>query len=67
LQKVFEAFKNSDFYKNLTAQEKSKAIIDLKKAMDEQIAPSIANLINEEMLKGKGSLHCYREREEANG
>jgi hypothetical protein len=54
IAKGLEAFKNSDFYKNLTAQEKSKAVNDLKKAMDEQIAPTIANLINEEMLKGKG-------------
>jgi len=54
IAKGIEAFKNSDFYKNLTAQEKSKAVNDLKKAMDEQIAPTIANLINEEMLKGKG-------------
>lgn len=54
IAKGIEAFKNSDFYKNLTSQDKSKAINDLKKAMDEQIAPVIANLINEEMLKGKG-------------
>jgi hypothetical protein len=54
IAKGIEAFKNSDFYKNLTAQEKSKAVNDLKRAMDEQIAPTIANLINEEMLKGKG-------------
>jgi hypothetical protein len=54
IAKGLEAFKNSDFYKNLTAQEKGKAVNDLKKAMDEQIAPTIANLINEEMLKGKG-------------
>ena len=54
IAKGIEAFKNSDFYKNLTAQEKGKAVNDLKKAMDEQIAPSIANLINTEMLKGKG-------------
>lgn len=54
IAKGIEAFKNSDFYKNLTAPEKSKAVNDLKKAMDEQIAPTIANLINEEMLKGKG-------------
>jgi hypothetical protein len=54
IAKGIEAFKNSDFYKNLTTQEKSKAVNDLKKAMDEQIAPTIANLINEEMLKGKG-------------
>jgi hypothetical protein len=54
IAKGIEAFKNSDFYKNLTAQEKSNAVNDLKRAMDEQIAPTIANLINEEMLKGKG-------------
>jgi predicted RNase H-like HicB family nuclease len=54
IAKGIEAFKNSDLYKNLTIQEKSKAVNDLKRAMDEQIAPTIANLINEEMLKGKG-------------
>tara|TARA_R110000868_G_scaffold83813_5_gene236695 strand:- start:4734 stop:16211 length:11478 start_codon:yes stop_codon:yes gene_type:complete len=54
IAKGIEAFKNSDFYKNLTAPEKNKALNDLKRSMDEQIAPSIANLINEEMLKGKG-------------
>lgn len=54
IAKGLEAFKNSDFYKNLTAQEKGKAVNDFKRAMDEQIAPTIANLINEEMLKGKG-------------
>ena len=54
IAKGIEAFKNSDFYKNLTAPEKNKALNDLKRTMDEQIAPTIANLINEEMLKGKG-------------